>query len=289
MILKEIDEINPLHAKKIQKNRQLFDNEFDEAFNPMIENFSRVLNKQSLNIHYAVKCYIRMITEITLEMINYSRCGTYSNASYSDVEQRVYADNEKFNDFKISLFISELLWPQHFLIFLHFTKLFRQYGEKGNRFIDIGGSHGQYLQYIMNAPLKERSALLFTNPLSLDMVNWFVSSSEYDLIYEDSADKEFGKYDWVTMGETLEHTENPVKYISLAIQLLRRGGFLFVTAPINAPAIDHVFCYRNKEEVIALFKDKDLTLLDEFQVYAEESQKLNSKASSIWSALFRIN
>ncbi len=286
-ILEIINELNPLHAKKIRNNSKLFDNEYDAIFDPMLEKFLRVLNDDSFNLHYAVECYLRMISEITLEQINFIRNGSYSNAAYSEVEKRVFDNKEKFISFKLALFISELLWPQHFLVYLRFIEVFKQYGNKTEKFADIGGSHGQYLSYIFNWHLTEKPVLVYTNPLSVDMVNWFVSTSGYEMMDENSIRKNKNKFDWITMGETLEHTENPVKYIDIALALLVKGGYLFVTAPVNAPAIDHVYCFRSKEEVLSMLRNKGFTLVDEFQVFAEESQKLRQGAASVCSALFK--
>jgi hypothetical protein len=286
-ILDLIDELSPLHAKKIRKNSALFNDEYNDVFSPMMEKFMRVLSNDSRNLHLAVESYLRMITEITLEQINFIRNGCYSNVSYAEVEKRVFADKEKFSSFKSALFISELLWPQHFQIFLRFIRLFEVYAEKTKSFADIGGSHGQYLSYLVDRHLIQKPVLFYTNPLSFDMVNWFVPASGYEMMDEKSINENMGVYDWITMGETLEHNENPAKYIDIALRILNREGYLFVTAPVNAPAIDHVYLFRSREEVLELFNDKGLTLVDEFQVFAEESQKLKHGAASVCSALFK--
>jgi hypothetical protein len=286
-ILEIIDELNPLHAKKIRNNSRLFDDEYDTVFAPMLEKFMKVLNDDSHDLRYAVECYLHMIAGITLEQINFIRNDCYSNASYMEVEKRVFADKEKLKSFKLALLISELLWPQHFLIYLRFIHLFKQYGDKTEKFVDIGGSHGQYLSYVFNRYLTEKPVLIYTNPLSADMVQWFVSPSGFEIIDEKSIRETIREYDWVTMGETLEHTENPAQYVDIALRLLSKEGYLFVTAPVNAPAIDHVYCFRSKEEVLSMFRDKGLTLVDELQVFAEESQKLRHGAASVCSALFR--
>ena len=286
-MLEIIEELNPLHAKKIRKNSRLFNDEYDAIFAPMLEKFMRVLNDRSYDLRNAVECYLRMIVEITLEQINFIRNESYSNASYSEVEKRVFTDKDKFNSFTLALFISELLWPQHFLVYFRFIHLFELYGGKTERFVDIGGSHGQYINYVFNRSLIEKPFLLFSNPLSLAMVNWFVSPSDYEMMDEKSIYENMKEYDWVTMGETLEHTENPSKYIEIALRLLKKEGYLFVTAPINAPAIDHVFCFRSKGEVLSMFRDKGLTLVDEIQVFAEESQKIKYGTASVCSVLFK--
>jgi 2-polyprenyl-3-methyl-5-hydroxy-6-metoxy-1,4-benzoquinol methylase len=285
-ILEIIDKLNPLHAKKIRNNSRLFDEKYGAVFNPMLDKFSQVLNDSLLGLQYAVECYLRMIAGITLEQINFIRYNSYSNASYSDVEKKIYSDSEKLNSLKLGLFISELLWPQHFLVYFRFIKLFNLYGLKTEKFLDVGGSHGQYLDYVVHCTSVKNPILLFTNPLSVEMTNWFLSSSDYLMKDEKSINENIDMFDWITMGETLEHSENPGRYINITLELLKNDGYLFVTAPVNAPAIDHVYCFRNREEVLSMFQNKGLVLVDDLQVFAEESQKLKSGVASLYAPLY---
>ena len=284
-----IEKSSPIHAKKIHKHLRYFDESFDLVFNDMINKFMLYLSDNSYDLHFATMCYLRMISDLTFEQINYLKNGCYSNSSFMEVKKRIYDNEEKLESFKMGLFISEILWPQHFLVFFEFIKLFNHYGKKSGKIIDIGGAHGQYLNYVITNGNIEKPVLCYTNPVSLDMVNWFVPQSNYTMIEEDMVPEHAKQYDWVVMGEILEHTENPGKYIEYSISLLRNGGFLFITAPINSPALDHVYCFKSKEEVLSLFEDKGLVIVNEFQVFAEESQNHKIGASSIFSVLFTIN
>ena len=49
----------------------------------------------------------------------------------------------------------------------------------------------------------------------------------------------------------LEHLEEPVALLRALRAMLVPGGKAFITAAINAPNADHIYLYRNQEEVLA--------------------------------------
>lgn len=63
------------------------------------------------------------------------------------------------------------------------------------------------------------------------------------------------------MGEVLEHVENPHDFIGKMRELLADDGYAFLTTAINAPQPDHIYLFRNLEEVTRLFEG--FTIVDQ--------------------------
>ena len=78
----------------------------------------------------------------------------------------------------------------------------------------------------------------------LENINFYTSD-----INDYKADK---KYDFITMGEVIEHVDDPLKILKSLYKLLSDDGKLFITTCANCPAIDHVYYFKNIEEIKVL-------------------------------------
>lgn len=54
---------------------------------------------------------------------------------------------------------------------------------------------------------------------------------------------------WLVCVEVLEHLEQPVEFLKALRAGLAPGGKAFITAALNAAHTDHIYLYRNGEEV----------------------------------------
>ncbi len=51
------------------------------------------------------------------------------------------------------------------------------------------------------------------------------------------------QFDFITIGEVLEHVENPKNFLNKARKILSDDGNIFITVPINGPAVDHIYLF----------------------------------------------
>ena len=58
-----------------------------------------------------------------------------------------------------------------------------------------------------------------------------------------------GQYDFITMGEVLEHVENPRELLDKIRRLLAPGAHAYITTPANAPMLDHIYLFNNAQEI----------------------------------------
>jgi len=78
------------------------------------------------------------------------------------------------------------------------------------------------------------------------------------------------KYDFITLGEVLEHMEEPLRLLLKLNDLLSDGGTLFFTTPTNAPAIDHIYLFNNTDEIRVLIKTAGFRIESERSFLSED-------------------
>ena len=116
--------------------------------------------------------------------------------------------------------------------------------------------------------------LLDISKSSIDMARQFLNSDRVRYIQQDifTFNPET-KYDFITLGEVLEHVENPVNLLLAVAKLLSKDGKLFVTVPANAPSIDHIYLFNNADEIRDVIHAANFRIIDETTAYAEDVSK----------------
>jgi len=97
-------------------------------------------------------------------------------------------------------------------------------------------------------------------------------------------------FDFITMGEVLEHVEDPLQLLLKLNSLLALRGVAFITTPTNAPAIDHIYLFRNVDEIRTIIKLAGLEIISEKcffseDVSPEDAEKL--KVAILYGAFLR--
>lgn len=77
-----------------------------------------------------------------------------------------------------------------------------------------------------------------------------IKKNNYDIIqknfFEFYTDE---KFDRIICGEFLEHVEDPILALKKLRNLLTNNGKIFITAAIWSGGIDHIYLYKNTQEV----------------------------------------
>ena len=62
------------------------------------------------------------------------------------------------------------------------------------------------------------------------------------------------EFDAAVISEVLEHLERPDAALRSLYSALKPGGRIFINAPINSPAPDHIYLWRDPEEFTSFFE-----------------------------------
>ena len=271
-ILIKIQERDPLHAKKLKRNLSKLDGIYSAQCERFLTKYECYLEKRGKDLEYGVECYLRMIGDFMYEQLRFSESGRYSSNSFSEVNQRVYNNPEVMDYFMNGLLLSQVLWKHHYKIFSFFAEKFSDHKDDIRSYLELGGGHGLFMSESIRV-LQNQSdyTLVDISPTSLEVSRDFIGAHPIDYVLSDIFLFEPNrKYDFITMGEVIEHVENPVDLLKKLRSLLKPNGVVFLTTPTNAPSIDHIYLFRNAEDVRAIIHQADLRIIDEIKVYAED-------------------
>jgi trans-aconitate methyltransferase len=67
----------------------------------------------------------------------------------------------------------------------------------------------------------------------------------------------------------LEHVEDPVRLLEKLYELLDENGKVIITTPTNAPAIDHIYLFKNAEDIREVIRKAGFKILEEKCIYSE--------------------
>ena len=70
-------------------------------------------------------------------------------------------------------------------------------------------------------------------------------------------------YDFIVMGEVLEHVENPGSILDKLYSLLAEDGKIYISTCSNCPAIDHITYFQEVEDIRSLVLESKFKILEE--------------------------
>lgn len=220
-------------------------------------------------IDYIVNAYLFINTMVMEETYYFIKNGTYRNSSFSDVNKIVYDNPDYMDQYMIGLCLSDFIWINHIKILRYFTDHIASF--HGDKYLEIGPGFGQYLA-------KAVSYGSFKNYFACDISQTSVDRSNRYLKYRGLSEHCFVEradffqyeadnlFDYIVMGEVLEHVEQPLLMLQKIHSLLKQTGVAFITTVINAPAVDHIFLFDSIDSVLNIAVDAGFKIAEYFYV-----------------------
>ncbi|MBI3511391.1 MAG: class I SAM-dependent methyltransferase [Bacteroidetes bacterium] len=272
--LNRIAQQNPLHFKKARKNvKKIWENEEARVkANAFYDKYDSFLKQIGKTRAYAVDSYLKMIHDVMNESIHFEKTGEYTSKSFDEVNKRVYANPDIMDYYMHGLLMSQFIWLHHFELLKFYVDSLPRYKPYVKHYLEVGGGHGLYVNEAVRCFTNSLdNNVIDISKISLEMAKNFVESPSVNFILSDIF-KYFpeNKFDFITMGEVLEHVEDPVALLKKLHELLADNGRVFVTTPTNAPAIDHIYLFRNAAEIRDVIDKAGFAIEEELCVYAED-------------------
>ncbi len=292
LILSKIESKNPSHFSKLEANLIHLGDDYKMAANIFFDKYFSYLNSNNIEIDFGIDCYLHMISDMLEERLKFIREGSYSNSSFDDVEKRIYGNSEIMTYHMHGLVLAQFLWFDQYERLLFFSKNLKKHHNNIEKYLEIGGGHGLYInEAISLIPETKQFDLVDISQSSLDLARGIVNNDKVNYYLKnifDFSDDE--KYDFITMGEVLEHVEDPLSLLQKILNLLSKDGVCYITTPINAPMIDHIYLFNNEDEIRDLFKKANFEIIEEHIVISEkitQKQALKYKVPVMYAAFIK--
>ena len=274
-IIEEIKKADKLHTKKIIGNVDFLKKEYPYEYGLLL----KMIHTYFINLDYSpakvATDYLKMVRDMRKEGLYFYKNNEYSCKSQNIANEKVYSRPEIMGYYMSALLISQILWKHHFCIFIYFKTRITDYFDKKSRIkiLDIGPGHGFFSFFIQETfPEFDKIDFVDISETSLSMTKNIIGENEKLNYYlKDIFDfDEINKYDFIVLGEVLEHLDKPQEILLKLSRLLSDNGVLWITTPTNSPALDHVYLFKTKEEVISLIDTCNLVVDNDVNYFAED-------------------
>jgi 2-polyprenyl-3-methyl-5-hydroxy-6-metoxy-1,4-benzoquinol methylase len=275
--------INPLQRAFIKES--MIDVRDDELHD--LDAYIRFAESAGIESDFLAESYDLIVKDTLREQMYFQRHGRYRYSTFDEVASSVYFNDEYMRMYMHGLAITAYLWPNHRALHRYFVDVIPT--DKDGRYLEIGPGHGVFMMCAMRKTAFSHFEGVDISPTSVEMTRTLLGSglfgdfTDWEIIEQDffASDMDDGGYSAVVMGEVLEHVEDPGQFLRQINAVSADDAFIFITTPINAPAIDHIYLFDSVESIEALVSDAGLTVQDSLLVpypglSAEEStaQKL---------------
>jgi 2-polyprenyl-3-methyl-5-hydroxy-6-metoxy-1,4-benzoquinol methylase len=274
-ILQLIVAKNPMQRKKIET----FIQEQDDNYWLLAEKISRVINHSFLVTNQdkdeVVHAYQKMCKDLLREQIRFRKTGIFHVGTVQQAYETVYSQEKVMRYYLIGLLLSYLFWPNHYKMFRFFQK--NTANIRSKKQLEIGAGHGLFTAEIRQMfPEVHTTVIDISNTaiaLSSKMLGGFgINSSEINFVQHDflTVDLITEKFDFIVMGEVLEHVSEPLAFLNRAEQLLSNHGTIYLSTCANAPAIDHIYHFKTVNEIRELIAESGFVIKQEIVLPAED-------------------
>ncbi len=255
LVINRIYKKAPLQKKKIESFLNEKDGVFLQEFENFLSEYIEYLKKNDMTIEYGVNAYLKMVNDMFKSHVKFMRTGQYSTESATDAFNEVYNNEKEMLSYMIGLALSQYLWSTHYEMFNHLKLSLAQ--DKGNiyKYLEIGPGHGLFLKTaidILNKNTKMVAVDISQTSLNISksIISHFHPLKDMSFINKDMLDLNMDfEFDFIVMGEVIEHVEDPSSLLRKIFELLSQNGRAFLSTCVDCPAIDHVYHFHTVDEI----------------------------------------
>lgn len=250
----------------VQKRDALY-RERAEAF---FGRYARFLAQRGIDFADGVGSFIRLQDIVEQERVKFLSTGQYPSTNFAEVNERFYSNPELMRHHMHGLVFAQFLWPEQYERFHFFSSNLGQLGAGVKDYLEVGGGHALYLCEAQRLLGHQASIqVVEISQTSMDIAQSFANSSDIQFFLMNIFDfPDAPAFDFITMGEVLEHVEQPRELLIKLRQLLRPGGRAYITTPANAPMPDHIYLFHNAGEIRQMLEECGFRIELERSCYA---------------------
>lgn len=259
---------NPLQRKRIDAFLSRQDDDYWDLAEPLVRRLNDRLLRTAESAEEAARSYNRMCMDFLKEQIRFKRTGTYLIDDAAVAHEEVYGRPEVMRYYMVGLLLSYLFWPNHYAM-LRFLEDQLE-GRTIRKYLEIAPGHGLFAARAIRASPGLRGTLVDISPTALEVSRSILEAFDVDVgklrvVQGDFLRTDLGEsgFDFISMGEVLEHVNEAGAFLARAAALLAPDGAIFMTTCANCPALDHVYHFRTVGQIRQLIADAGLEIRSE--------------------------
>lgn len=290
--LQHIQKQSPQYGAKLNTLLARMDERFFDRAERFLTTFERFLLSKGKTFEYGIDCFMTLRDEMVRERIEFLRTGRYSSCSFAEVEQRVYS-NPRIMEYRMyGLVFGQFFWPEQYARLDFFCDQLLRYRDRIGSYLELGGGHAMYIASAIDVlPAETYFELVDISPVSLELAQAMTPHSP--IRFHQGNVLEFPdnkKYDLVVAGEVIEHLEDPRTLLARIRRMLAPDGRAFISTPTNSATVDHIYLFRNANEIRDLLASEGFVIETETTRYAEDmpaAQAEKLQVAQMFAAIVR--
>ena len=268
--MKALPVIDPHQTPRLAKLQAIFDAKHRlarplpgralAAFGPAwADDFEEVLStlcSDDASLEAAAKGYSAFAFDSMRRQKAFEATREYPYKTYDEAASEVYFnDAHMAREYLPGLLLSHFLWPHHYRQLQFFDTAFigAMRANPLQHFGEVGVGTAVYSRRILSKLPGSTGAGFDISPSSCRFAQQHVDAAgvqaRYAMHQQDIIANPISPVPWLVCVEVLEHLEQPVEFLTALRKGLAPGGKAFITAALNAAHSDHIYLYRNAEEV----------------------------------------
>lgn len=229
----------------------------------------RNIDKYYENLHSLVLFSLEFL-QLQVKLV---KSGRYLYSSFEEVEKFVYNDpNGQLTGpwYMMALFFSQVFWVTHYKVNMFFLEDVCSNNKKNGEILEVPAGTGIFISTFLERNQGWHGAAVDLSDSAIEFakrtINTFgLPSNIIELIKNDFYKHESNsKYDIILCGEFLEHLEDPLAALKKLYSLLKDDGEVFLTVAVYVAMIDHIYLYKNAQDVRDQIYEAGLEIKKEF-------------------------
>lgn len=270
-ILIKLELKSPAHAKKIRLNTNYLNEKYVIRANDFYRRYESYLCRENTDLDFSIDCYLRMLEDMANERINFLRQGKYSSGSFQEVEKCIYTNPDIMCYHIHGLVLAQFLWFDQYERYSFFADKLAGYAKSAKNYLEIGGGHGLYCYTaIKRLPARVRFEVVDISDYSIHISKGIINEPKVNFITKNVLEYASNStYDFITIGEVLEHLEDPLILLNKLSELISEDGISYVSTPVNSPMIDHIYLFNEVQEIREMIDLAGFEIIEEKVVISE--------------------
>jgi 2-polyprenyl-3-methyl-5-hydroxy-6-metoxy-1,4-benzoquinol methylase len=268
---------SPFQKKKLEHYLSTRSEVFFKEAEEFAIQYISYLDSESIPVEYAVEAYQKLCNDMMKCQIYFMKNHKYPTVTSEEANQNIYSNESVMKLYMIGLAISQFLWESHFEIYSCLIGAIRKRSPYIKSYLEIGPGHGLFLNKAIEI-IDDKSKITAVDISSTSMaitksIIKYFKPGHTNIAYHTIDMLELNleeKYDFISMGEVLEHVNFPEKLLLKLRNLMSNDARTFVSTCVNCPAIDHVYHFKTVDEIRDMF-DKCGLFIEEERVVPVEN------------------